>query len=531
MARIPEFETRQLASSAVGTPGVDKSQEMLWTSAANAAKGVEDSALALSKRRQEAQDQMLAAKTSLEQQRQMEEMTIKHNEQYANSDVPIEQQQAEYDKKAKEIQTNLMGTLASPGARYRFELTGSEYAGNAAIKQLRTADRNRAILAHKTTVTELDKTSMDIADLGSNTALTFEEKKAQIEEKLKLADQLIVGPHLTPEDSANLAKAKPEMMAKAYAATAMLTNPAEVIQMIDSGVFGKELSPVVASQLKEEALKALPAFKERAELMAALGDGKTFSGVLQKISAGDSKAAAIELANMPDSTQKRVFQQQLYRTKLNVENDPYQQARLQDRFLQLEVDSKTKTAKANALDIIEYMTDVSQTATNGGINKKTFDSLLATAVVPFLAKIGDEQPALANEHATGWRSVKRFFGLDEADPTGKTPQAVEVYNDFATILSQQPKISSETVTSSLQQALGNYARKTNPELAFLTEMPDAAMRPNGVPDKVGVGSQRKADISEKSEPLVTVRNPATGKTKAVPESQVAKLIAAGAERV
>lgn len=485
----------------------------------------------LQKERQAAQDQMVVAKNLMEQQRQLEQFTIQHDESFAQFDGPIEERINVYNDGAKNITKSLVDSIPAGSARDKFSLESAQLETQYAVRQMKVADHNRYVLAHKTTVTELDKTANEIAAFGDNLSLSFEDKKSLIEQKLALADKLITGPHLTAEDSANLAKAKPEMMAKAFAATALLKNPAELVQMLDSGAFGKELDPSVKNSLKDEALKALPAFKEKAELMAALGDGKTFSGVLSKIASGDESGAAVELANLPDSKAVRAFRAQLYKTKINEPSNPYEEGRLNDRFEQLEYDKKTKTAKANALDMIEYMVDLSETRTSGGIDQKSFNSKLKQVVTPFLAEVGDQKPALANVHATGWQSVKRFFGMDKVDPKGKTPEAVEVYNDFATILGEQPKITSETVTSSLRQALGNYARKNNPELAFMAEIPDGFMRPNGVPEKVGVGSEKKADVTEKSEPLVRVRNPKTGKTKDVLASQAAKLIAAGAEQV
>lgn len=480
------------------------------------------------KARQAAQDQMVSAQASSELLRQTTAMTIAHNEEFRDSDLPIEKQQEVYESRLKEINQGIFGGISSEGARYRYDLDARDFFGRASAQQLKTADHNRYVRAHKITVSELDKNANDIAAIGNSADLDFATKQAMIQNISLVTDKLVVGKHLSAEDSAALAKAKPEMLAKAYAATAILKNPAEVVQMIDSGVFGKELDPTVAASIKDEAVKALPAFKEKAELMAALGDGKTFAGVLQKIATGDEAGAAVELANLPNTKAVQVFRAQLYKSKINEPSDPYQEARLLDRFLQLEYNAQTKTAKANALDMIEYMTDLSETRTAGGIDQKSFNAKLAQVVTPFLAKIGDDKPALSNVHATGWDSVKRFFGMDPTDPKGKTAEAVETYNDFATILGQQPKITSETVTASLRQALGNYARRKNPELAFMTELPDATMRPNGVPEKVGVGSEKKADQKVDDEAVLLTRE---GVTKLFPKSKEKALLANQWKRV
>lgn len=522
MPKIPEFQRRQLASSAVGTPGVDNSGEMIGTSLANSATKAFSAVNTLQKERQRVQDNVVTAKAQMDLQRAVEQSTLQHDEEYADFTGPLEERVKVYEEKLRGGYNTILESLPEGAARDDFSLKGQDYVNRAVVRQMGTADRNRALIAHKTTVDSLDLMASDIAQLGANPGVPFSDKQNAIMEKLSLANNLFVGGHLTTEDKITLRKATPEMAAKAYASTALLKNPAEVIQMIDSGVFGKNLDPGVASKIKEEAVAALPAFKEKAELMAALSDGKTFSGILQKIATGDSSGAAIELANLPDSKAVRVFREQLYKTKLNEQNDPLQEGRLHDRFLQLEVDNKTKTAKANALDIVEYMTDLSKTATEGGINKRTFNTLLSNAVVPFLAKIGDDKPVLANVHATGWQAVNRFFGRDPADPTGKTKEAVEVYNDFATILGEQPKITSETTTAALRQALGNYARKINPELAFMVELPDATMRPNGAPQKVGVGSEKKADQRIDDEAVLLTRE---GVTKLFPKSKEKALLA------
>src|SRR5690606_26215207 len=109
--------------------------------------------------------------------------------------------------------------------------------------------------------------------------LPFESKVTSIMDRKRILEDLTNKSYLSSETRAQLKLALPEQMARAYVSTAIIKNPAEAIQALESGVFGK-IDPKVYNELKTQALNAIPSFNKRAQVLQTLEQVDTLGSVL-----------------------------------------------------------------------------------------------------------------------------------------------------------------------------------------------------------------------------------------------------------
>jgi hypothetical protein len=525
VSKIPEMQRQQLASPAVGTPGIDTSGSSFWNTVADVTEKMFYVTLGKQKEKEAAKDQAVAAKGEMDLQRQLEETTTKHDEAYSNFSGPLEERVKVYEDSAKQNYNDIFNSMPEGPARDKFSIAGQSLVNQSVINQTRTADRNRMVLATRTVNEQMNQNAFDLAGIAEQNR-SFESKVQDIQTRKGIMEKLTDAQYLAPETRSQLKLALPEQMMKAYVSTAILNNPAEALQAIKSGIFG-EVDPLVKKELEGQAQTAMTTFAKKAQVLSTMNDLGTLSDVFGKMAKGERGAAVVTLDAIPDPKVKGKLQQAIYQEDINSPSNPEAEAIINDKVLALEINSKTKTATEDAAALTETMmaiTDsyLSNMETKDGISEKKYKQYLSEVLVPYISKIREQKPdTFISAHSGMWQAIQqRFKGFNNLE--ARTPEAITTFNRALEILKQQPQVTSETITSSMRQALWEQAKQKHPEYAFLVEPPDSVMNANGTMKEITPGgSKAKADVSVKDEAVLMTRE---GKTMLFPKSQMAALI-------
>jgi hypothetical protein len=445
MSKIPEFQRQQLASPAVGTPGIDHSGEIFWDAASRAAEKAFYTTVDQSKKKEAAKDEAASAKSQMDLQRQLEDTTVKHDEAYSNFSGPLEERVKVYEDQAKQNYNDIFNSMPEGAARDKFSIAGQSLVTQSVINQTRTADRNRMVLATRTVNEQMNQNAFDLAGIAEQNR-SFESKIQDIQTRKGIMEKLTDAQYLAPETRSQLKLALPEQMMKAYVSTAILNNPAEALQAIKSGIFG-EVDPLVKKELEGQAQTAMTTFAKKAQVLSTMNNLGTLADVFGKMAKGERGAAVIALDAVPDPKVKGKLQQAIYQEDINSPSNPEAEAIINDKVLALEIDSKTKTATEDAVALTEAMmaiTDsyLSNMETKDGISDKKYKQYLSEVLVPYISKIREQKPdTFISAHSGMWQAIKqRFKGFNNLE--ARTPEAITTFNRSLEILKQQPQVTA-----------------------------------------------------------------------------------------
>lgn len=523
MAKIPEFERRQLASSVVGTPGEDRSGQMIFNTAADTINKGVAVGTQIYQEREKAKNDTLVAKSQIDFMRELEDETLAHEEEFATFKGDPSERQKVYEDRVRTLFNTRLESMPTNESKVRFEREGYQMVGKALMRETERASAQQSLVAREDTLTGLNGLATQAAKMGASTKIPLATKLQQLDNYNTLASNLInaSAKNLTQEDRIKLEKSYPEMILKGFASSAVMENPHELVQAIDSGKFDA-LDPQEKADLRTNAIKQIGNLEERGKVNALFTDFEANSAIFDKFAKGDP-SAMVDLQNIPDTQQRKIMTEMLLGDTANSVDSFEAQFDLMNKMKSLEINSKGNKSKANMESLINFMGDVAQYSRDGQITPKTAQMYMKKLAVPLYEKIKNPGNSFFNSLVSAWDGIVSFVGGGDSKESKK--RAVSIYEDFNTVLAKQPEVNSSTVASSLQQALQMDAVRKNPRLAAVNGNITDILSTAGKIDSVGVPGTGtvKPDASVSKDDMVTIKSPKGVKRK-VPKATATQLL-------
>ena len=475
MARIPKFQQKRLASSVVGTPGVDRSQEQAFGAVSQAAGSAANVFGQLAAKRQKAKDDTLVNKAIIDLDIQQEGLLREH--QRENSDFAGEPEvrvQAFQDKSRKLFRKAVDG-IPSRNARQRFSILGEQIVGAKLSREAKEAD-------------EINQLALEAAQLGLDIGLSLEEKRNRLLTMVQLANTTVTDSKnvLSPENHTRLKESAPEAILRGAISTLVKNNPQELLVLLNDDNVKKQFTPEELAGFKENAIKNLRIAEDRRELdqlFSAFDEGTEF---LDKFKQNDPTILA-QLQNSEGSPFLRAFSEYLINEPVDPIALAVREAGLLDRKADLDIKkkkkkSKKKTMKASLEDGMDFLVDATKAAQDGEITKAQYRKHLTDVLGPFYDKMKRERgggitslfdimpSTFALNIAKDW--FRRNNLQDDNDGL------VTVMEDFESILAKEGPVTRASMSKSIGTALRNLMVKRDPRLGLLQGTPNSVIDDN-----------------------------------------------------
>lgn len=243
MGRIPEVSRGRLASSVVGTPGIDRSTEAAFQTLAQVS------------------EREFVAQRAQDAKIQQANDTVNANVRAVNFDNKIERLSREdltpeeYTKRAGELFTKTLGDIKSPRERSFFSTKGSELLrrkNDAVFKR----DQNRKIQNIQTGVNSaIDQSAAGIADIFSDPEEDPADKLLELSSKMELIGTLVEESKgsFSAKAIEDIKKEFPETLARAAVQGLMDSNPEQIEGLLDSLKDSNIFTPDQISQFRKDA--------------------------------------------------------------------------------------------------------------------------------------------------------------------------------------------------------------------------------------------------------------------------------------
>jgi hypothetical protein len=531
MAKIPEFERRQLASSVVGTPGEDRSGQMILNTVSDTLNKGVAVGTELYKEREKAKNDTLVAKSQIDFMQEIEDETLAHEQEFAAFKGDPAERQRVYEDRIRTLFATRVNAMPTNDSKVRFEREGYQLVGRSLMREQERSSAQQSLVARGDTLDGLNTLATQAAKMGASTQIPLATKLQQIENYKSLATNLIdkSAKNLTPNDKAMLDEKGPEMILKGFAASSMMENPHELVQAIDSGKFD-QLNPEEKQELRNGAIKNIKNLEERGKVNALFSDFEANTGIFDKFAKGDP-SAMVDLQNIPDTEQRKIMMSMLLGDTANAVDSFDAQFDLMNKMRELEIDSSTKQSKANMEELVNFTGTVAQYASEGKITAKTANDYMKKLAVPLYEKVKNPGGSFSNALLSAWEGIKSFSiswfnrsGNAAASKEDKK-RAVSIYNDFQTILGKQKEVNSSTVAASIQQALSMDAVRRFPKLSGVDGVVTDTFSATGKVTATGIPGTGSAKPSAKApkEEMVSVKSP-KNVVKKVPKAVATQLL-------
>lgn len=389
MAVIPQIARERLASSVVGTPGVDNSGAAITQAVGQVAQSIYEPIATYAIERQQALDAAEANRLTANYKIAATDTFEKHKEAYALDPMN------KTDKFEESLQANLDGTLSQ--------------ASNSRVKDLVTrmtsADRastvsSEIVWAHNRKVNiEQDgiiNTTNDLAArgnaIGSDTSLSFEEKNQKIGELFNSAGNVLESArHLkfTPEKLAELEQKVPKSILSGVVYGMIDNNPAEAVAYLEQPTIKQMFNQDELKTFKAGAMESLKNFDKTVQWKQTASSMIQAPELSHGVLSGQVKWS--ELDQMPQTPLIKTLKEIALNTSPAAQMEVSEEKiKLIDDFNQLAIDSKSKTAKASATQVIDFSHKLAQAYQRGVINRESFEQYNKELASPLVSAVLDQ---------------------------------------------------------------------------------------------------------------------------------------------
>lgn len=510
MATIPEFERRRLASSVVGTPGVNRAGAIIGNSVADAAGQVQKTAFSIAVDRQEAKDAALANKTLIDFDLKMSQAYQKHQDDYAQFRGDKSDRVKAFQTQADELFRATAEAIPSRGARDLFDRHGYTVQRGYLDKEITASDANQAVLAYSDTVDSVNLLAQRAASVGRDTTADMNGKRAALAGLLKQGETTFAAAQgvLSAEQREKLKTAIPESISKGFLLSSMDRNPEQVAEMLNDGTFDKILSADEKTKLMSDARAAIPKVKERREIDTILAGITTHQGMWDKYVSQDPSLLN-DLEQNDDE-----FSKAMKNLVIKGDPDPVIQAndvmKLEAKFNSITKGGKGKeiNKKTQLTTLQEFMLDVVNARERGSITSDVANSYLKKIADPMYQKIKVEhqgaktptnvigqtmmgaQPAYAL-YQLGTSVINNFFGRNNRteDVDAKSAVILDYLQKF-----DHNNIKTPTDAAALARGVVNNRLVTeNPGMGLISGTPNKILHADSAQTMVQDGESDVKD--------------------------------------
>jgi len=482
MGIIPEYQRRQLASSLVGTPGIDRSGQMIAESVSQAVGNVTNSLMGLAAQRQEAKDLAFAQKTLLDFDLRAEETEKTHKQGFAefrgDPMEPVKVLRSSLESNANSV----IESMPSGGARSLVERNIWSSVKQRVEQSVNYYDGKDSI----------DMLKQKMSNTATNKDLTMDAKKLFLQEYLRQGEQVyaVQGKILGPENKVKLQEYMRSELPKSYIVAAIDDNPAEAITALKSGWFDKILTPEERAKYKNDAVSALAAQKEKTEILNLATNISQNNTMFQKYV--NNTLTYEDIQAMPDKLAADKLNQMRLKAK------PYNIAEKQAKYMDLygEVMSpkmvkgegekaKYKAPFNEALNLQRRIIDA---VNEGELDAEQGSSLLKKFNIPNVKKINEFK--LFPDNSTFGRAydfVKKEGAKNKLAPSIQTKALVNFDREMEKLGENPPA----DLADALRKAYVDAVRVSRPELVQMQGTPNRILNPDRTSIKVSTG---KTDV-------------------------------------
>lgn len=484
MARIAKFQQRKLASSLVGTPGVDTSGQQVFNALARTAGTATTVFGQLLTKRQRVKDDALTNKAIIDLDLAQEELLRDHQREFAEfRDDPRERVKIFQDKSRK-LFREATDRIPSRNAKQNFSLLGERVLGAKLSREAKEASANQGILAFNDTVDSVNQLALEAAQLGLDVTLSLAEKRNRLLTLVQLGGSTvaIAKDILSPENHRKLQEDTPEAILRGAIATLTTNNPQELLFLLKDENVQKQFTAEEIAKFTNDAVRNLKTGEERRDLDTLFNSFTEGTELLDRFKRKDPTLLA-ELENAEPSAFIEAFKEYVINRPVDPVVSAARQAGLLTALTELGIKkkkNKKKTMKASLDDAMDFIVDATKAAQDGEITEGQFNKHLSGVFGPFFDKIKKERSggvsSVFNLDPTvfAFNIAKDWFRRNNIDDD--KDGIISVMEDFDFLLTQQGEVTKASMSKAMTTAIRNLMVSRDPRLGLLQGTPNIIIK-------------------------------------------------------
>lgn len=499
LAKIPEYQQRQLESSLVGVPSVDTSGKRIAEGVSDLGEtGMSVFGKQMIERRQ-ALDAIEANKQATEYEVEVEKLFQTHQKTFAEDP----QGKTDFFKSQAEqlLQTTLKNTK-SKGAQQSVAIIGQRILGSKLAQEGKWAldqESSNALIDVSNTVDVLSNQAFE-AGVAGNFQLasdTFARHRSILAASKSA---------LNPESYAKLEKTAPELLAKGAINGMLSSHPEQVAEFIKALPPGTLDSQDIA-KYKEDAKKAILNIKSIRDFeyltdTVAVKNPDLFERYMKQ-----DPTLLADLDRHPD---KRVAK---YMHNLILSQNPLSAEVKAEKYIELLQDYEglhvvkrdNKYSTKTALDdILRFQENVMKAVSDGMITADQANSFMTKLSGPLAKKLAAAvKPGMfevfkgPDDLHVGYRSISSWVDKQGYKGGVASRVKVEMIQDFISRMDREQPKNREEVSKLINTIQAERGNLDHPELAGMAEPPAAHYSSQGVLSPVASGSKAPTNNSVK----------------------------------
>lgn len=508
MARIPVSQREELASSVVGTPGVDTSSADIFNSVAAAGGQVANTAFAIQKQRQEALDAVDANSYLTDFQLQGMDALKEHQQAYATE--PSGKTEAFRASLQQRLDTTLTG-ITNPRIKAAVTTASQTTMRSLLVEQSNWAYKQEAVVAGTKVIANSEKLAATARLVAGDNTLSLQDKVNKVSTLFAESGHNIktAGFVFAPDQHAIFTADSQQGIATGFLNELVDQSPTEAITLLDGGYFDNVLDDKTRKQILRDANEKILNVEKTAELAVKVGAINQNVDLWELAQKG--QLTMNRVSQLPDGPNKKVWRDMVLKTNPLTEQEQF------DKYAELWVEYDKITdkkgnatvvkAKASYEDILVFQDQMMDLRTQGVITEDQANSFMKTLAIPKDKKGQALVKKTQQDLKRSYRAIGNWMqrnGTQDEKLRGKIlAKFIREYDG--------KEVPADTA---VQHAIKQQMTEDNPALALLPETPNSIMKPDGREIKVLPGQSRlKADVKPSSDKYIVQRNVKTGEER------------------
>lgn len=506
MGKIPVYQRQNLASSAVGTPGVDTSGQQAFNSVAESSASIANSAFKMAAQRQESIDKTEALKKASDYELAAFKTLQAHTQEYSSD--PTNKTDILKEKLNGQL-NDILETTTSPRVKSMIQEAGIEIMGRSAIKEASWAHDQQASLALTNITSTINNRANELYVAGQSGDLNrFSEVMSSLPSVLETSKGI-----LSPEQMLKLKSDAPKSLVNGFIQGAMDQNPAMAAQLLKDGTFdyfGDEkkgnlvrvLSPEDKEKYVETAQKRIKNLADTAQYNRLV---TTLSGQEDLVNDFvDNKLTMAQINSIDDPKARETFTK-LYTdaNPLNAEQRLDAYGELWTRFNGLKINKEKTKAKASLEELVSFQQEVVDARSKNIITDDEAQQFFKSVSKP-------QEGQLQKRFREGYKIIDKW--LESNGRKGDAMAKGRLMNKFASGQMHDLKTNSPRLPREVAQlAIREFASEDSPSLGLLPATPNSLMKGDGTQIHILPGqSSIKADAKAERKDYVVKQDPVSG---------------------
>lgn len=513
MAAIGEYQRKQLASSVVGTPGVDTSTGQAFDSAAQGVGQVANATFNLAVRRKEAKDAAVTNESLLGLDIDMENAYRQHQQDFRDFQGLPRERADIFQKQAQQMMEDKIKNAPNDEVRRALLSAGTDMIASRTKRELAAADQNQGVIAFTKINSAQRMSEEEAARVGADNGMVFEDKVKRVDDLLNKYNGTLTAAEtvLDVKQAQELRINGPAAVSKAFATGMLAKKPEELLYLLNTkGANGKtffegKMDPADIEKLRKDAQQSVENFKERREVDDLNANLDQVTGAFDLAKKGDSVAALAITETMKDGPLKNSMRQSILREGITEQDRLDKVYDLMTKFTTLSTDKTTgnkgkkkKGMKASYEELLAFQAEVVEAHATGDITDAQRNKYL-TEFLPDLQKKVKEnsmliQAASSVDSETSW-IVKAWRGITRV--TRDKAEAVTIHEDFRKRLTLSKDFTPAGVNKALLASLKDHRINRFPKSIFLADNVNAVLDNDKSVTATGVQGRTGASVSGK----------------------------------